>query len=203
MINTTAVINGILPDLHAASSADLVFWDPTDLIRWTDECVKQLGRLAPVFALRDTSLTTVPGTAAYDLPARHIATIHVSVGQTSLRPANVAELEGLDPAFRTTAGPPRRWYEDVLPVPSIALAPVPIAAATIPVVYASFPPEVDVNSVNTSVPAPPPVQGYIANYILAEAFQKEGESEMPDVAAHCRGRLALYEQAFQQYFGKL
>jgi hypothetical protein len=206
MVDTTAVIDGILPDLHAASRADLVFWDPTDLIRWCDECVKHLARLAPVFAIRDTSLATAANTPTYALPPRHVATMHVSVGTSSLRPANANELEGLNPAFRTDQGPPARWYEDTLPGSGalVGLAPVPAAAgAAIPVVYASFPPEVDVAGSNTLVPAPPPVKGYMAMYILAEAYQIEGESEMPDVAAHAKGRLQLYEQAFAQYFGKL
>lgn len=203
MIDTTDVINSILPDLHSDNMADLVFWDQDKLINWADECVKQLSRISKLFVLRDTGISVTAGTASYPLPVRHVATVHVSLGTASLRPANMAELEGLDPAFRTTPGTPARWYEDNLGMAPIALAPVPVASGTLPVVYASFPPQLDVGQVNTLVPAPPPLKGYIANYILAEAFQQEGESEMPDVAAHCKGRLQLYEQAFQQYFGHL
>lgn len=200
MIDTSQVIDSILPDLHAVTRADLVSWQGTDLIKWTDECVKRLGRLSPVFAIRYMGITSL-GIPVYPLPPRHVATMHVSVGTGSLRLANMQELEGLDPSFRTTPGEPKRWYEDSLGMPYIALTPVPVAVELLPIVYASFPPEVDVNQANVMVPAPPPVKGYIANYILSEAFQQEGESEMPDVAQHCKGRLALYEQAFQQYFG--
>jgi hypothetical protein len=205
MINSTDVITSILPDLHAAAMADLVFWDQDKLINWADECIKQLGRLAPVFTIRDTSVNTSGSVPSYSLPPRHVATIHVSLGAVSLRPSNISELEALDPDFQSVLGAPERWYEDALDGSGalIGLAPIPTVAAPLPIVYASFPPQLDVGQVNTMVPAPPPVKGYMANYILAEALQQESEAEMPDVAAHCKGRLALYEQAFQQYFGKL
>jgi len=203
MIDTSAVIQSILPDLHADTVAGLTFWTEADLIRWEDESVKRLSRVAAVFVLRDTSVATVGGQASYSLPPRHATTLHVSLGTTPLRPANMEELEGLDPAFRTTPGTPERWYEDKLAAPQVALAPVPAAAGvTLPVVYNSWPPELDVNKVNTALAAPAPLKGYLAMAVLGAAYQIEGESEMPDVAAHCRGRLALYEQLFQGYYGK-
>ena len=203
MIDTSAIIQSILPDLHADTVADLTFWTEADLIRWEDEAVKRLARVAAVFVLRDASLITVAGQAGYNLPPRHVATLHVSLGNQPLRPANMEELEGLDSAFRITPGAPERWYEDKLAAPKVALAPVPDVAFTpLPMVYNSWPPELDVNKVNTTLAAPAPVKGYIAMAVLGAAYQIEGESEMPDVAAHCRGRLDLYEQTFRGYYGR-
>lgn len=203
MIDTTAVIQSILPDLHADNLADLYFWTEGELIRWEDECVKRLARVAAVFVRRDASLVTVAGQASYSLPPRHVTSLHVSLGTVPLRPANMEELEGLDTDFRTTPGTPERWYEDKLAAPEVAFAPVPDAAGVpLPIVYNSWPPELDASKVNTSLPAPAPVKGYIAMAVLGAAYQIEGESEMPDVASHCRGRLELYERTFQAYFGK-
>lgn len=203
MIDTQQVINSILPDLHAEAAADLTFWTEADLIRWQDESVKRLARVAAVFVLRSTALVTAAGQAGYSLPPRHVATLHVSLGSSPLRPANMEELEGLDPAFRATTGTPERWYEDKLTTPEVAFAPVPdTAGGALPMVYNSWPPELDAAKLNTTLAAPAPVKGYIAMAVLAAAYQAEGESEMPDVAAHCKGRLGLYEQMFQGYFGK-
>ena len=205
MIDTTAIIQSILPDLHADTVADLYFWTEGDLIRWEDECVKRLARVAAVFVLRDDSRVARAGQPEYALPPRHVTTLHVSLGTVPLRPANMEELEGLDPAFQTTPGTPKHWYEDKLAAPELWLSPVPVAAVAgtpVPMVFNSWPPELDAGKVNTTLAAPPPVKGYIAMAVLGAAYQIEGESEMPDVAAHCRGRLELYERTFQAYFGK-
>lgn len=203
MIDTAAVINSILPDLHAEVLTELTFWTESDLIRWQDECVKHLSHLALMFVVRDTTIVTAAAGPRYNLPPRHVTTLHVSLGATPLRPANVEELEGLDPAFQSSQGTPERWYEDKIGTPELALAPVPdTGGVAVPVVYSSWPPEIDVNKVNTTLAAPAPLKGYMAMAILSEAYGSEGEAEMPDVAAHCRGRLALYEQLFQGYYGK-
>lgn len=201
-LDTTQVIDNILPDLHAASRAELTFWDPAELIRYMDEAVKRLSRTAGVFVGRNTDTVTVAGQAAYPLPVSHIATLHVSLGATSIRPANMLELEARNPSFQTDQGTPDSWYEDLLGGASVALAPIPdTSAVTVPLVYGGFPPELDGGAQNTFLSAPSPLKGYLAMCVLAEAYGQEGEMEAQDIAEHCRGRIGMYEQIFQGYYG--
>lgn len=43
-IQTTGVIDQLLPSLHADSRANLYFWSEADLIQWMDEALKGLAR---------------------------------------------------------------------------------------------------------------------------------------------------------------
>lgn len=202
-LDTTEVIDHLLPDLHAESRAALTFWAEAELIRWLDEGLKRLSRIACVFVGRDTSILTVAGQAAYNLPARQVATLHVSLEAAPLRPANMLELEMRDPAFASAEGTPDHWYEDNLGAAKVALAPVPDTVdLSVPVIYAGWPPEIDAGKQNTMVEAPAPLKAYLAMCALAEAYGQEGEMEMPDVAAHCRGRMAMYEQLLASYYGE-
>lgn len=201
-IQTTAVITDLLPSLHADSVAHLTWWSQSDVIQWMDEACKKLTRAAQLFVERDTSIETAAGTPTYSLPSRHFATLHTSLGNSSLRPAAAIELEARDPGWQTTPGTPDHWYEDKLGTSTIGLAPVPTAAAVVPVICAMFPPDLDVAQLNTLLQAPAPLAGYLFYSVLAGAYGREGESEMPDLAAHARARVAMYEQICQQYWGK-
>jgi hypothetical protein len=199
-INTTAVIAGLLPALHADSVANLTFWSQADLVNWMDEGLKRLARVAGVFVERDTSITTANGTATYALPERQDTTLYVSLGTAPLRPASMLELEMRDSGFQSTPGTPDHWYEDGQGW-NIGLSPVPTGAATVAMIMAAWPPTLDTGQVNTLVQAPAPLAGYLTMYTLAKAYGREGESEMPDVARHCAGRCEMYEQIFQKYYG--
>jgi hypothetical protein len=201
-INTTTVISNLLPDLHSDSLAHLTFWGSTDLIQWVDEAAKQLSRSAMLFVERDTSITTAGGTATYSLPSRHSATLHISFGTSPLRPATVIELESRDPGFQATAGAPDHWYEDDIGITAVGLAPVPTTAVSLPMICSMYPPDIDVAGVNVLLQAPAPVAGYLAFFVLAKAYGREGESEIPDLAQHCAARVKMYEQIFEKYYGK-
>lgn len=201
-IDTTQVIDELLPLLHAGSRADLTFWTEADLIQWLDEAVKRLARVACVFVGRSASIRSVDEQATYDLPVRHVSTLHVSYVTTSLRPAGTLELEALDAGYQTGRGTPARWYQDLQGDATFGLAPVPDTNDDpIPVIYEGWPPELDGGGQNTLLSAPPPIRGYLAMCVLAAAYGREGECEMPDVAAHCRGRIQMYDQIFQSYYG--
>jgi hypothetical protein len=200
-IDVEQVIDDLLPTLHAATRADLGYWTVGDLMEWLDEALKRLAVLAGVFATR-AAILTVPGQAAYSSPPQHISTLHVSLGSTPLRPAGTIELEGRDPAYLTTQGTPDHWYQDLLGLDNIGLCPVPTGEDALAEIYEAWPPTVDAGQQSTIVPAPAPVKGYLAMAVLAEAYGREGEMEMPDVASHCKGRLDLYHQIFQTYYGK-
>lgn len=201
-IDTQAVITSLLPALHSDTRAHLNFWSEADLIQWIDEGLKKLARTAGIFAERDVSTTTAAGTATYPLPSRHLSTLHISYGSTSLRPAAMVELEARDEGFQSTPGQPTHWYEDKLGLGTVGLSPVPSdAGITVPVVMNCAPLDIDAAKMNTLVQAPAPLKGYLSFAVLAEAYGREGESEQPDLAAHCRSRVQLYDQLLQHYYG--
>jgi hypothetical protein len=201
-LDTTQVIDELLPSLHAGSRADLTFWTEGDLIQWLDEALKRLARVACVFVGRTASILTVAGQAAYSLPQRHISTLHVSHLDTAIRPAGTMELEAQNPAYQTAQGTPAYWYEDLQGNAVFCLAPVPDTSdEPLPMIYEGWPDALDAGKQQTMVAAPPPLKGYLAMCVLAAAYGREGEMEMPDVAAHCKERVAMYDQIFQSYYG--
>jgi hypothetical protein len=201
-VNTTTVLANLLPDLHSDSMGNLTYWTQAQLIQICDEVAKRLAHAAMIFVERDTSISTAGGTATYSLPARHSATVHVSYGTTPLRPATVIELEARDPNFQTTPGQPDHWYEDDIGITAIGLSPVPTAGdVSVPLIAAMLPPDLDVGQGNVLLQAPAPVAGYLGFGVLAGAYGGEGESEIPDLAAHCRAKLGFYEKIFQHYYG--
>ena len=66
---------------------------------------------------------------------------------------------------------------------------------------ASWPPTLDTGLANVLVQAPGPLAAYLTMYVLAKAYGREGESEMPDVAQHCQARCQMYEEIFFKYYG--
>jgi len=198
-INTSTVLDNLLPDLHSDSYANLTFWTQAQLIDFEDQGAKQLSRAAMLFVERDTSKTTIIGGRTYSLPARHNATVHVSYGSTPLRPATTIEMEARDPAFETTAGDPDHWYEDNLDATIIGLAPVPNAAGSLPMICSVYPPDL---ATTPLLQAPAPVAIYLTYYVLAKAYGKESETEEPDLAQHCAAKAALMEQLFLHYYGE-
>jgi len=195
------VITELLPTLHADTRAHLYFWSEADLIQWCDEALKRLADEAMVFVERDTSQTTAGGTAIYPLPSRQLATIHISAGTSSLRPATAIELEARDPAYATAPGTPDHWYQDTIGLDSVGLAPVPTTAVALPLICVVYPLDLDVAKVNTLVQAPAPLKGYLAFAVIARAYGRESETEQPDLAQHATARLKLYEAALVKYFG--
>lgn len=204
-IDTTQVIDELLATLHVNSRAELApWWTEAELIEWMDEALKRLSRVACVFVGRQGSQPlTVATQAQYTLPVQHVATLHVSYGAASLRPANMMELEARDPAFQTTLGTPDHWYEDLLGMAAFGITPVPVLSdIPLPMIYEGWPTALDPGGGQTLVPAPPPLKGYLAMAVIAQAYGAEGEMEAPDIAQHCRGRLDLYETLLQTYYGK-
>jgi hypothetical protein len=201
-IQTTAVLDQLLPDLHSDSYANLTFWTQAQLINFMDEAAKQLSRNTMLFVERDTSKTTANATGTYALPSRHNATLHVSYGSTPLRPGTTIEMEARDPAWQTTPGTPDHWYEDDMNVTSIALAPVPTSASPLPMICSMYPPDLDTGQVNTLLQAPAPVAIYLSYYVLARCYGKESESEESDVSQHAAAKVALLEQVFAHLWGE-
>lgn len=201
-LDSTQVIDDLLWTLHCSSRADLTFWSEADLIQWMDECLKRLSRVACVFVGRQAATLTVPSQATYALPDGHVATLHVSYNTTPLKPAGTLELEARDPSYQTTTGTPDHWYEDLLGSGVVGLCPVPDGQQFYPIIYEGWPAALDAGKQQTLVAAPAPLKGYMAMYVLAEAYGREGEMEAPEIAQHCRERLNFYETLLQFYYGR-
>lgn len=197
-IDIGQVIDEALWSLHAASRADLVFWTETQLVQFLDYAVRRLATIAGVFIGRNTGVIAA-GEATLTLPTAHIATLHVTVDGTSVRPACTMELEARDEAYLTTQGTPDAWYEDLLGNGVLGLAPVPDVDLLVAEIYEGWQPQLDI--LQPLVGGPPPLKGYLAMCLLAECYGNEGELEMPDVAAHCRARMEMYHQMFRAYYG--
>lgn len=197
LIDPADIATEALPALHAASMADLVWFTEADLAEWIEEGMRRLAELSSVWVTRATTAIAA-GQQAFDTPAGHVSTGNVTWDEWALRPASTIELEGLDPDYRYTPGPPRYWYADLTGMNAIALYPVPDEAGELALVYAAWEPDLP----GSGVDAPSPVRAYLRYFLLGEAFGREGEFEAPDIAAHCRGRLDLFNQIFQQYYGK-
>jgi hypothetical protein len=202
-IDTTQVIDDLLPSLHSDSRANLTFWSAADLVEWMDEALKRLSKIACVFVGRSVSILTVAGQATYTLPDRHIATLHLSHVVNPLKPASTLELEMKDSAYATRASAtPSHWYPDLLNGASFGIAGVPaVSDQVLPIIYEGWPPALDGGGLQTLVSAPAPLKGYLAMCVLAKAYGREGESEMPDVAHHCAARVSMYEEVFTRYYG--
>lgn len=201
-INTTAVTDRLLPDLHSDTYANLTFWSQAQLINFMDEAAKHLSRSSMMFVERDTSQNTAPGTPSYTLPSRHNATVHVSVGGVPMRPGTTVEMEARDQGFQTTPGTPDHWYEDDQATTAISLCPVPNFVAQLAMVCSMFPPDLDQAQLNVLLQAPAPVAIHLQYSVLAKAYGKESETEEPDLAQHCQAHVALLEQLFTHLYGE-
>lgn len=201
-IDTTAVIAELLPVLHTDTTANLYWWTQNDLIQWMDEALKRLARKAGVFIQRSTSTVSAAGVPAYPLPVGCVAVLHQSYLTTPLRAAGTMELESRDPDYQTTPGTPDHWYADQIGDYTIGFSPVPVTAGDLmPIIYTALSPDLDVAQVNVLVTAPVPLKGYLAMSVLGEAYGREGEMEMQDLAAHCKSRVAMYEAMMAEYYG--
>lgn len=200
-IDTGQVLDELLPSLHAANRTELTFWTEANLIEWMDEALKRLAVKAMVFVGRSATTLTAPAQATYGNPLRHISTLHVSVDARPLVPGNTTELEARDEDFETTAGDPDHWYQDLLGQETIGLTPVPEEEELLAVIYEGWPAALDPGKQQTFVAGPAPLKGYLAMCVLREAYGREGESEMPDVAMHCAARAQMYEDIFTRYYG--
>lgn len=201
-VDITQVLIEAYWTLHANSAADLTWWTEAELIEYLDDAVRRLSALACVFVGRVATTVTVASQAGYALPARHISTLHVSLATTPLRPANAADLDARNENYLTEVGTPDHWFENLVGMATVGLTPVPDTSdVPIPIIYNGYPDILDAGKQNTNVPAPPPLKGYLAMYLLAEAYGKEGEAEATDIAAHCRGRMGMYREMMITYYG--
>jgi len=197
-VNVRDVITRLLPSLHCYRLVDLQHWTEAELLEWATQELQRLA-VSGVFTERST-VATVANQQAYAYPARHIHTIFAALNGVTLRPATVAELSALDDAWETASGAVERIIPDFEGVDKFAVYKTPTAGGqTITLIYCQSPEPLEANAPTVSAPA------IIADYtwwaMLREARRKETDAQMPEVSAHAAERLALFEEAFRDYWG--
>lgn len=191
--------------LNAAGAGDLVQWTEADLYEWFDEAAKRLARTFGVFVERDASTAIALNTGSYTLPARHLSTIHASVGAssggTALYPVNVQELEALDADWIETQGPTNSFLMDTAGMTAARVYPSPDVTISgfLALIFHRFPATVNVSNFTLSAPAA--IRDYFAWYALAEARGRQSDAAMPEVAKAFRERVALMEKVIESYWG--
>jgi len=196
----------IYSTLNASGAADLVWWTDAELYAWLDEAAKKLARESGSFIIRDTTIVLVAGTATYDLPLRHVSTIHATAAGRMMTSTNGQELEALDASYLSTqatpADPkPKRYLHDLDGIDKIRVYPSPGTGIIGPLalIMHRFPAEIAQGA--SLVALPGPLREYFVFYALGEARSKESKGAMPEVGAFFRELASLVEQAAIDYYG--
>lgn len=175
-----------------------------ELYRFGDDAAKRLSYMLGLFMSYDTSIAVLAGTAAYTLPAAHVFTVlawmvYAGLPLQLLRPSTAGQLFALDANWPTTTGNPTRFSLDAGGPGSCTLYPAPVSPGTLAQVIQGFP--ADVVSGSSSLPVSPVLQDYFTYCLLAGARGKESDSALPEMAAHFRERVKLYEQVMEHLWG--
>lgn len=201
-LNLIPMLRDLLPLLQAEDFAALSFWNEGELYQLTDEAAKRLARSMGGFVERDAATALVVGTSEYALPARHVSTLHLSLGSTALRARTAGELEGLDPAWVDVASATvAAWIQDQVGTETLRVFPTPAAGASgnLAVIFHRYPVEITVST--AVIQAPACVREYFTFAVLGEARGMESKAAMPEVAAWCEEMATLLEQVFRGYWG--
>lgn len=197
MIDTSQTITELLPALNSGTTADLTWWSTDELYSYADEAAQRLARSSGAFADFDQ---TTAFSALVQNPAGCLTLLHVAANGIALRPATVREVEALSASWASDTCPaaPSRWIEDVGGLGTITLYPIPIMC-TLDRLYHAEPAAIAAGTPTVSMPSALAALFYWA--MLARARAKEGESQMPDVAAHAGQRVGELEKVALAYYG--
>lgn len=197
---------GIYPTLNAQGAGDLVWWTDAELYAWFDEAAKKLARETGSLIERDTSIALVAGTGSYDLPARHVSTIHVSAGTRMMEASNFQELDALDSVFpesqQGASDPlPRKYLHDADGLDKIRVYKRPGAGVTgqLGIIMHRYPASIAQGS--SVVALPQPFKEFFTFYALGEARSKESKGAMPEVGAWFRELATALESVAIDYYG--
>jgi hypothetical protein len=211
MVDAASSVNDAIFRLGFASLADCTangYVTPTELYQFADDAVKHLSYKAGIFIGLDASVPVTAGVGAYNLPSNHVFTLmawvapEAGVGGSNqiLRATPVGSLFALDATWATTSGESKRYSLDAGSVGTITLYPVPVTSGTLNQICQQFP--TTVTAAASQVAAMPSVlQDYLTYAMLAGGRGKESDSAMPEMAAHFRGRLSLYDQVIEHLWG--
>ena len=191
--------------LNAADMARADRWVTlAELYQFADDAAKFLSRASAAFLTYDSSIGVTAGEPEYALPAGWVWTegawlLYAGLPLQQLRLSSVGQLFALDANWNTTTGNPLRLSLDAGPVGWCVLYPSPVAGAVLAEVLQVFPATVAAGA--SALPLSAVLQDYFTDAALAGARAKESDSAMPDVAAHCRERMALYEAVIGHLWG--
>lgn len=195
---------GLWPDLHAVGESDAVFVDSAELERVIADRLKDIAKQYGVYVTRDIAfITLVAGQALYNLPPRHLSTLHVSLNGRPLIASSRAELEARDLSYTTraatVANPVRRWYEDKQTANTIGLHSVPAAAdagSELEVIYHSYPCEVD-----EGIDGPLIIGDLLHLLTLGDLYSRESDFSEPEAAQSAKAVAGLITAQFANLWG--
>jgi hypothetical protein len=207
VLDAAVSLGDVLYRLGFQSVADMGAepWVSVDeLYQHADEAIKKIAYRSGVFLTLDQSVSVVAGTGVYELPATHVYTLAAALvyetgAPVPLRMTPVRDLWALDGTWPTTAGVPTRCSMDAGSVGTITVYPIAVDDAEMQQVCEEYP--ADVMAGATTVALPTVLQDYLSYAMLAGARGKESEAAMPEMAAHYRERMELYEQVIEHLWG--
>lgn len=175
-----------------------------ELYQFADDAARLLARKSSIFLEWDDTVAVVAGTPACTLPAGHIFTesawlVYASGAVQALRLTSSAQLFALDGNWPATTGAPTRLSFDAQDLNTAVLYPNPAANSTLNQIIEELPPAIVSGS--SGVPVSPVLIDYFTYAALAGARGKESDSAMPDVAAHAKERMSLYEAVIVHLYG--
>jgi hypothetical protein len=198
-VHLASVIAEQLAALGATSFTDLDWTSEAEMYQWADEAGKRLANRTGFWVDREGGRAVGSGAHTHALPAGHVATVHVSLDDVTLRAMTAAELEALSAGWPADSGAVARFSIDAALPGNLRLYKVPTATGTMAIIYRRYRPRIESGS--GPIPAPSPVGDYFGYAILAEARRKESDAAMPEMAAHFDERLKLFEQLIERYWG--
>lgn len=196
--------SGLWPDLHATGESDAVFVTAADLERVISDRLKGLAMDYGIYVVRDIAfITLVAGRAVYDLPPRHLSTIHVAHQGRPLVASARAELERLDVNYQTTPATAlklvRRWYQDKHGFNRLGFHPVPAVAdagSKVEVIYFRYPCEVD-----AGIDGPLIIGDLLHLLTLGDVYSRESDFSQPETAQSAHAVAQLMTAQFANLWG--
>jgi hypothetical protein len=177
---------------------------PAQLYQYADDAAKFLARSSSLFLSYDDSVDVIAATAVYALPTGHVFTegawlLYSGLPPQLLRLSTVGQLFALDGNWSSTAGDPSRLSLDAGAANTGTLYPIPISDATLAQIMQAIPATVTADS--STLPVSAVLQDYFSDAMIAGARSSESDSAMPEVAAHLRERMKLYEATMRNLWG--
>jgi hypothetical protein len=191
------------------SQASEAWVSSAELYQFVDDALKHLSYQAGIFVGLDTSVAVAAGTAVYVLPASHVFTIFAWVApqagvggsNQALRATPVGSLFALDETWATTTGEARRYSLDAGSVGTVTVYPIPLNSGTLNQICQEFPGTVSAGAPQVAT-LPSVLQDYLTYAMLAGARGKESDYALPEMAAHFRERMELYERIIEHLWGQ-
>ncbi len=205
VISPSTIRDHVYIYLHARSQSDALIVNDSELDRVLSDALSDLAINYGIFvAQNETFITLVDAQADYDLPPRHISTLHAALDDRPLTPSSREETERRDASYRTRAAtlasPTRRFYQDKGGFNRIGFHPVPSTAAGagehVEIIYHVYPCEV-----TDDVEAPLFVSDLLEVLATRDCYGKESDLAMPEVAKALRGLSEIYTGLLKGYWG--